>query len=160
MRADFRREHQIAWAQAEAGRLQGAYGAAVDVMLHIVDNVFTRGERVMTISDPGGVGAAAAVCLTGRSDEGSLWTAELIPVPQGDDGDIPPSRPIQEVALAMRYNTCVHATHGAHVGRPSGDGGRPDFAEGVERLIRGEVKVQRRRSFVGDRPPAYAQSLG
>jgi hypothetical protein len=158
MRPDFRREYQVAWAHAEAARLQESFGEAIVVETHVIGGVFSRGERVMTISDPGGRGIAGAICLTDRSDEGSLWTAELFPILGDDDEDIPPTKSIQSVTLQMRYNMCVHATHDRVIGKSSGVDGIPDFAQGVTGLLTGSVVVQRRHSFGwGQRIDAYAR---
>jgi len=159
MGPDFRRAYQIDWVQAEAGRLREYFGDSVIVEVHVLGGVLTRGERVMTISDPGGRGAAGAICLTDRSEEGSLWTAELFPVPDDESEHVPNTKSIQNVTLQMRYNRCVHATHNRIIGRPSGAEGRPDFAQGVSRLLEGSVVLQRRRSFGrGQRIEAYAMA--
>ena len=158
MRADFRREHQIVWAHAEAERLGAAFGEAVEVIVHIIENAFTQGERVITVRDPEGRGISGAICLTHRSEEGSLWTAELYPVVDEDSEPVPPTRSIQSLTLQMRYNRCVHATYDRTIGQASGHEGSPDFGEGVGRLLRGEVTVHRRRSLGrGDAVPAYAR---
>jgi hypothetical protein len=158
MKPDFRREYQAAWAHAEAARLRESFGEAIVVETHLAGGVFSRGERVMTISDPGGRGIAGAVCLTDRSDEGSLWTAELFPILGDDDEHIPPTKSIQGITLQMRYNMCVHATHDRIIGKLSGVDGIPDFAQGVTRLLTGSVMVQRRHSFGwGQRIDAYAR---
>jgi hypothetical protein len=157
MRPDFRCEYQVAWAHAEAVRLREAFGEAINVEMHIIGGVFTRGERVMTISDPGGRGVAGAVCLTDRSDEGSLWTAELFPALGDDDLPVPATKSIQSVTLQMRYNMCVHATHDRIIGKPSGADGNPDLAQGVARLLTGSAVVQHRHSLGrGQRIDAYA----
>jgi len=158
VRPDFRREYQIDWTNAEAARLRESFGEAIHVETHVLGGTFTRGERVMTISDPGGRGIAGAVCLTNRSDEGSLWTVELIPIIGDDDTHVPSSRSIQSVTLQMRYNTCVHATHDRIVGKPSGEDGNPDLAQGVAKLLTGRAVIQRKHSLGwGQRIDAYTR---
>jgi len=158
MRPDFRREYQVAWALAEASRLREGFGEAIAVELHVLGGVFTRGERVFTISDPGGRGIPGAVCLTSRSEEGSLWTAELFPILGPDLEHMPPTKSIQSVTLQMRYNTCVHATHDRIIGKPSGEDGIPDFAQGVTTLLTGKLMVQHRHSLGwGKKVDAYAK---
>jgi len=75
----------------------GGLREAIAVELHVLGGVFTRGERVFTISDPGGRGIPGAVCLTSRSEEGSLWTAELFPILGPDLEHMPPTKSIQSV---------------------------------------------------------------
>ena len=147
MKPDFRREFQIDWTNAEAARLRESFGEAIQVETHILGGTFTRGERVMTISDPGGRGIAGAVCLTNRSDEGSLWTVKLLPIIGDDDAHIPSTKSIQSITLQMRYNTCVHATHDRSLGKPSGEDGNPDLAQGVVKLLTGRAAVQRKHSL-------------
>lgn len=157
MRPDFRREYQIDWVHAEAARLRARFGSAIVVETHVLGGVFTRGERVMTISDPGGKGIAGAICLTDRSEEGSLWTAELFPVPEDSQEHVPPTKSVQTVTLQMRYNRCVHATRNPMLGKESGADGEPDFDSGASRLLAGAVFLQRRRSLGrGRRAAAYA----
>jgi hypothetical protein len=165
MKPDFRREHQIVWAHAEAARLREAFGEAVNVIVHVVENALTRGDRIITIEDPEGRGVPGAICVTERSEEGSLWRAELFPVAGTDEDHVPSTKSIQHVMLQMRYNTCVHATHDSVIGKASGASGLPDFRDGVARLLNGEVVVHRRRSIGrGERAPVYArvttESLG
>jgi len=156
MRPDFRREYQIDWVHAEAERLRAHFGSAVTVETHVIGGVFTRGERVITISDPGGKGIGGAVCLTDRSEEGSLWRAELFPIPKDGQEHVPPTKGIQSVTLQMRYNRCVHATRDRIMGKASGEDGLPDFAPGVSKLLSGMVSLQRRRSLGrGQRVEAY-----
>ncbi|MCJ7827115.1 MAG: hypothetical protein MUP36_02605 [Demequinaceae bacterium] len=158
MRPDFRREYQIDWVHAEAERLRESFGDAIEVEAHVIGGVFTRGERVMTVSDPGGRGVAGAVCLTDRSEEGSLWTVELFPIPEDDLEHVPPTKSIQTLTLQMRYNRCVHATHNRIIGKASGAEGNPDFAQGVTRLLTGGISLQRRHSLSrGQRAEAYAK---
>jgi hypothetical protein len=158
MRADFRREHQIAWAHAEAARLRESFGEAITVITHIIENAFTRGDRIITIEDPEGRGIPAAICVTEHSDEGSVWKAELFPVAGEDKDPVPPTKSIQHITLQMRYNMCVHATHDSVLGKASGDSGLPDFRDGVARLLNGEVVVHRKRSVGwGEKVPAYAR---
>lgn len=157
MRPDFRQAYQIEWTNAEAARLRESFGEAILVETHILGGHFTRGDRVMTISDPGGRGVAGAVCLTSRSDEGSLWTVELLPIV--GEGDVPMTKSIQSVTLQMRYNTCVHATHNRVIGKPSGDDGNPDLAQGVALLLTGRAFIQRKHSLGrGQRIDAYAKT--
>lgn len=157
MRPDFRREYQIDWVHAEAARLRAYFGSTILVQAHVLGGVFTQGERVMTISDPGGKGVAGAVCLTDCSEEGSLWTAELFPVPTNSSELIPPTKSIQTVTLQMRYNRCVHATRNPILGKESGANGEPDFDRGMSKLLQGMVFLQRRRSLGrGHRAEAYA----
>ncbi|MBN2177719.1 MAG: hypothetical protein JW722_08735 [Demequinaceae bacterium] len=159
MRPDFRREYQIDWVHAEAERLRESFGEAIEVETHVLGGVFTCGERVMTISDPGGRGIGGAICLTDRSEEGSLWTAELFPIPEDGMEHVPPTRSIQTVTLQMRYNRCVHATHNRVIGKTSGADGAPDFMQGVTRLLTGSVFLQRRHSLSrGQRVEAYAKA--
>ncbi len=161
MRADFRREHQIAWAQAEAERLREAFGEAIEVVVNVVGDAFPRGERFITIQDPEGRGVPGAICVTERSEEGSLWRAELFPIAGEDDDHVPPTKSIQHVMLQMRYNMCVHATYDSAIGRASGASGQPDFREGVARLLNGDVVVHRRRTIGrGDKVQAYARIGG
>jgi hypothetical protein len=156
MRPDFRREYQIDWVHAEAERLRAHFGSAITVETHIIGGVFTRGERVLTISDPGGKGIDGAVCLTDRSEEGSLWRAELFPIPQDGQEHVPTTKSIQSVTLQMRYNRCVYATRDRVMGKASGEDGLPDFAPGVSKLLAGMVFLQRRRSLGrGHRAEAY-----
>jgi hypothetical protein len=158
MKPDFRREHQIAWAQAEAARLRDAFGEAVNVVLHIVENTFTRGDRIITIEDPEGRGISGAICVTDRSEEGSLWRAELLPITGADDDHVPSTRALQHVLLQMRYNRCVHATYDSAIGKASGESGVPDFGDGVARLLNGEIVMHRRLAVGrGDKVLPYAR---
>jgi hypothetical protein len=156
MSIDFRREYQVAWARCEAARLRTAFGSAIVVVEHAANLEMARGDRLLTISDPGGEGASCAVCVTEHSPEGSFWRIELRPVVGSDDADIPATRAIQHVQLQMRYNTCVHATWDETVGARSGEYGSPDLAEGVATLVRGDFKVHRRGSIGGTRSAQYA----
>jgi hypothetical protein len=153
---DFRREHQVEWARGEAARLQTAFGRAIAVVEHAANLEMTRGDRLLTIVDPGGLGASCAVCVTERSPEGSSWTVELRPVVEPDLADVPATKAIQHVHLQMRYNTCVHATWDQTVGARSGADGWPDLADGVTKLLHGDVKVRRRGSLGGSRPARFA----
>ena len=155
MPIDFRREHQVAWARAEAERLRVAYGEAITVLEHASSRELTRGDRLLTISDPGRRGVAAAVCVTQHSEEGSFWRVELRPIVE-DDVDVPPTKAVQQISLEMRYNTCVHATWDQTLGPRSGEDGWPDLAEGVGKIMQGDVRVHRRGSFGGQRVPRYA----
>ena len=155
MSIDFRREHQVAWARCEAARLRSTFGSAIVVVEHAASLEMARGDRLMTISDPGGKGASGAVCVTERSPEGSSWRIELRPIVGSDDADVPATRAIQRVQLQMRYNTSVHATWDETVGARSGEDGSPDLAEGVASLLRGDIKVHRRGSFGGKRSTQY-----
>ena len=143
MRVDFRREHQIAWSKAECQRLQATFGDLVDVTCHIVEDELSAGKRVMTVSDPGGSGLSAAVCIVDSSAEGMYWQAALIPVTDHDESwDIPESRPIQSIKLEIRYGRCVHATWNNKVGEVSGANDVPDFSAGIMALIAGKVKAR------------------
>jgi hypothetical protein len=155
MSIDFRREYQVAWARCEAARLRTAFGSAIVVVEH-ADPEMARGDRLLTISDPGGAGASCAVCVTDHSPEGSSWRIELRPIFGSDDADVPATRAIQHLRLQMRYNTCVHATWDETVGARSGEDGSPDLAEGVTTLLRGDFKVHRRGSIGGTRSAQYA----
>jgi hypothetical protein len=158
MRADFRREHQITWAHAEFARLRESFGDVVEMALHLVENSFTRGERLITIVDPEGRGIPGAICLTDRTEEGSLWRAELFPIERDDDIHVPTTKSIQHIVLQMRYNRCVHATYDSVIGRPSGDKGRPDFHDGVLRLLSGDIALHRRLPLGrADKVPSYAR---
>jgi hypothetical protein len=155
MSVDFRREHQIAWSRDEATRLRVAFGDAIVVQEHASDRELARGERLMTILDPGGRGVEGAVCVTQHSEEGSFWRIELRPVVDPKD-DVPSTRAIQQLSLEMRYNMCVHATWDQTLGPRSGEDGWPDLADGVSKLIQGELRVHRRGSFGAARPERYA----
>lgn len=160
MSIDFRREHQVAWARCEAARLRSAFGSAIVVVEHAAHLEMARGDRLLTISDPGGQGVSCAVCVTDRSPEGSSWRIELRPIFGSDDADVPATRAIQQVQLQMRYNACVHATWDETVGPRSGEDGSPDLAEGVTTLLRGDFKVHRRGSIGGTRSAQYASVSG
>ena len=156
MSIDFRREHQVEWARGEAARLRTAFGRAITVLEHAANLEMTRGDRLLTIVDPGGRGASCAVCVTEHSPEGSSWRIELRPIVPPDDTDVPATKAIQQVRLQMRYNTCVHATWDQTVGARSGADGWPDLAEGVTKVLHGDVKVHRRGSLGRSRPAQYA----
>jgi hypothetical protein len=156
MSIDFRREYQVAWARCEASRLRIAFGSAIAVVEHASHFEMSRGDRLMTITDPGGVGVPCAVCITDHSPEGSSWRVELRPIAGPDEVDVPETRAIQRVELQMRYNTCVHATWDATMGAASGTDGWPDLAEGVTKLLQGDFKVRRRGEIIGQRSTQYA----
>ncbi|HEX7589753.1 MAG TPA: hypothetical protein VF362_02115 [Demequinaceae bacterium] len=158
MSIDFRREYQVAWARCEATRLRTAFGSSIVVVEH-AHLEMARGDRLLTISDPGGKGASCAVCVTEHSPEGSSWRIELRPILGSDDADVPATRAIQHLRLQMRYNTCVHATWDETVGARSGEDGSPDLAKGVTTLLRGDFKVHRRGSIGGTRSAQYASVL-
>jgi hypothetical protein len=139
--------------------LRTAFGRAITVLEHAAASEASRGDRLLTIIDPGGRGVSCAVCVTDRSPEGSSWRIELRPIVPPDDADIPATRAIQHVDLQMRYNTCVHATWDETVGVRSGADGWPDLADGVTRLLHGEVKVHRRGSLGATRSAQYASLL-
>jgi len=155
MSVDFRREHQVAWSRAEASRLRVAFGDTIDVIEHASDRELARGDRLMTIRDPGGIGMEGAVCVTQHSEEGSFWRVELRPIVDPEE-DVPATKAVQQIALEMRYNLCVHATWDQTLGPRSGEDGWPDLADGVSKLIEGAVRVHRRGSFGGARPARYA----
>ncbi len=159
MLIDFRREHQVAWARAEADRLRATFGEAITVIEHATTHELARGDRLMTIVDPGGRGMEGAICVTHHSDEGSFWRIELRPVTD-PTVDVPSTRPIEQVELEMRYNTCVHATWDQTLGSRSGQDGWPDLAEGVAKLIHGELRIHRRGSLNSLRPERYASYSG
>ncbi len=156
MSIDFRREYQVAWARCEAARLRTTFGDSILVVEHAASPESARGDRLLTISDPGGKGASCAVCVTEHSPEGSSWSIELRPIFGPDDADVPATRALQHISLQMRYNTCVHTTWDATVGPRSGEDGSPDLAEGVTTLLRGDFKVHRRGFIGGTRPAQYA----
>jgi hypothetical protein len=146
----------VEWARGEAARLRTAFGRAITVVEHAANLEMTRGDRLLTIVDPGGRGLSCAVCVTEHSPEGSCWRIELRPIVPSDDADVPATKAIQHVQLQMRYNTCVHATWDQKVGAPSGADGVPDLADGVTRLLHGDVKIHRRGSLGGSRPAQYS----
>ncbi len=156
MSIDFRREHQVEWARSEAARLRTAFGRTIAVKEHAPQLEMTRGDRLLTISDPDGQGLSCAVCVTECSPEGSCWRIELRPIVEPDDTDVPTTRAIQRVNLQMRYNTCVHATSDETVGVRSGIDGLPDLADGVTRLLHGDFKVHRRGYIGATRSTPYA----
>ena len=156
MSIDFRREYQVTWARCEAARLRTTFGSAIVVVEHAAHLEMARGDRLLTISDPGGKGVSCAVCVTEHSPEGSSWRIELRPIFGSDDADVPATRALQHIRLQMRYNTCVHATWDQTVGARSGEDGSPDLAEGVTMLLRGDFKVHRRGSIGGTRSAQYA----
>jgi hypothetical protein len=156
MSIDFRREYQVAWARCEASRLRIAFGSAITIVEHASSLGMSRGDRLMTITDPGGAGIPCAVCITDHSPEGSSWRVELRPIAGADEVDVPDTRAIERVQLQMRYNTCVHATWDETMGAASGTDGRPDLAEGVTKLLQGDFKVRRRGEFGGQRSTQYA----
>lgn len=150
MAIDFRREYQIAWIDAECTRIEWAYPQGVVVIRHVVAGQFTAGRRMATLMTPSG--ASAALCITQATDEGASWRADLIPVDaHADVWDVPKARPVQTVRLEMRYGRCHHRSYDETVGRTSGHGGIPDFAEGVAALIGGRAKVRPSMMRLGDR---------
>ncbi len=159
MGIDFRREHQVEWARCEAKRLRAAFGDAIKVSEHAANLELARGDRLMTITDPGGQGVACAVCVTDQSPEGSFWRVELRPIVEDDGPDVPPTKAIHHVDLQMRYNTCVHATWDETVGPRSGLDDRPDLADGIDTLLRGDFRVHRKGSLGGTRSASYATAL-
>jgi hypothetical protein len=153
---DFRREYQVEWARSEAARLRTAFGRAITVLEHAAGLEMARGDRLLTIVDPGGRGLSCAVCVTEHSPEGSSWRVELRPIVERDDADVPATKAIQRVELQMRYNTCVHATWDETVGARSGADGWPDLADGVTKLLRGDFRIHRRGYIGGTRSTRYA----
>jgi len=153
---DFRREYQVEWARGEAARLRMSFGGVIAVLEHAANLEMARGDRLLTIVDPGGQGPSCAVCVTEHSPEGSCWRIELRPIVPPDDADVPATKAIQHVEFQMRYNTCVHATWDQTVGMRSGADGWPDLADGVSKLLHGDFRIHRRGYLGGARSTQYS----